>query len=250
MNTRREFLFDSYLGLGSLALFDLLGAEASRCCLSRSQPAQSETTASRGQGEELHLPVHGRRREPDGYVRVQARTVEVCRPADAESSAGPRERLRLFRPLQIALFRLIGDSSSTGNRAAGCRSLLPNLATRVDDLAFIHGIKVDNNNHGPAVYHTLTGNQFPGSASIGAWVTYGLGIGESRFAGVYRDGRSAGRDDRRCGRLGQWVSARSVPGHAVSQRRYPDRRSEPTRRKNGSRAAARTRLAEWMNRSI
>ena len=37
-------------------------------------------------------------------------------------------------------------------------SLLPNLATRVDDLAFIHGLKVDNNNHGPAVYHTLTGN--------------------------------------------------------------------------------------------
>src|SRR6266545_3180428 len=53
--------------------------------------------------------------------------------------------------------------------------LLPNLATRADDLAFIHGIKVDNNNHGPAVYHTLTGNQFPGSCSIGAWVTYGLG---------------------------------------------------------------------------
>ena len=31
----------------------------------------------------------------------------------------------------------------------------------VDDLAFIHGVKVDNNNHGPAVYHTLTGNSFP-----------------------------------------------------------------------------------------
>ena len=53
--------------------------------------------------------------------------------------------------------------------------LLPNLADCVDDLAFVHGIKVDNNNHGPAVYHTLTGSQFPGSASIGAWVTYGLG---------------------------------------------------------------------------
>src|SRR5690606_32891563 len=24
-------------------------------------------------------------------------------------------------------------------------------------------------------YHSLTGNQFPGSASIGAWITYGLG---------------------------------------------------------------------------
>jgi hypothetical protein len=53
--------------------------------------------------------------------------------------------------------------------------LVPHLATVADDLAFVHGVKVDNNNHGPAVYHTLTGNQFPGSASIGAWVTYGLG---------------------------------------------------------------------------
>ena len=25
------------------------------------------------------------------------------------------------------------------------------------------------------MYHTLTGNMFPGSASIGAWITYGLG---------------------------------------------------------------------------
>jgi hypothetical protein len=53
--------------------------------------------------------------------------------------------------------------------------LLPNIAAGVDDLAFIHGVKVDNNNHGPAVYHALTGSQFPGSASVGAWVTYGLG---------------------------------------------------------------------------
>ena len=53
--------------------------------------------------------------------------------------------------------------------------LLPYMSKVSDDMAFVHGVKVDNNNHGPAVYHTLTGSQFPGSASIGAWVTYGLG---------------------------------------------------------------------------
>jgi hypothetical protein len=52
---------------------------------------------------------------------------------------------------------------------------MPALGGVADQLAFIHGIHVDNNNHGPAVYHTLTGSQFPGSASIGAWITYGLG---------------------------------------------------------------------------
>src|SRR3989454_496185 len=70
---------------------------------------------------------------------------------------------------------------------------LPNLATRADDMAFIHGVKVDNNNHGPAVYHTLTGNMFPGSASVGAWVTYGLGSENQSLPGfiVLGDKRGA-----------------------------------------------------------
>ena len=71
--------------------------------------------------------------------------------------------------------------------------LLPNMSTCVDDMAFIHGIKVDNNNHGPAVYHTLTGNMFPGSASVGAWVTYGLGSENQSLPGfiVLGDRRGA-----------------------------------------------------------
>jgi hypothetical protein len=70
---------------------------------------------------------------------------------------------------------------------------LPHLSRRVDDLAFVHGIKVDNNNHGPAVYHTLTGNMFPGSASVGSWVTYGLGSENQSLPGfiVLGDRRGA-----------------------------------------------------------
>jgi hypothetical protein len=54
-------------------------------------------------------------------------------------------------------------------------TLFPNLAECVDDMAFVYGIKVDNNNHGPAVMHVNTGSQLQGSASVGSWVTYGLG---------------------------------------------------------------------------
>ena len=105
--------------------------------------------------------------------------------------------------------------------------LLPHLATCADDLAFLHGVKVDNNNHGPAVYHTLTGNQFPGSASIGAWVTYGLGSENQDLPGIRRAGRPPRGHHRRRGRLGQWVSARRLSGHALSQRSDPDRGPEP-----------------------
>jgi hypothetical protein len=54
-------------------------------------------------------------------------------------------------------------------------SLFPELATCADDLAFVHGIKVDNNNHAPATFHVNNGSQFQGNPSIGSWVTYGLG---------------------------------------------------------------------------
>ncbi|MBM3738970.1 MAG: DUF1501 domain-containing protein [Acidobacteria bacterium] len=72
-------------------------------------------------------------------------------------------------------------------------SLLPKLAAHADDLAFIHGIKVDNNNHGPATMHVNTGSQFPGSPSVGSWISYGLGTPNQNLPGyvVLQDPRGA-----------------------------------------------------------
>ena len=53
--------------------------------------------------------------------------------------------------------------------------LFPRIAGHIDKLGFIHGIETDNPNHGPSTLHVTTGSQFPGSASVGSWVTYGLG---------------------------------------------------------------------------
>lgn len=71
--------------------------------------------------------------------------------------------------------------------------LFPNLARHVDDLAFIHGIQVDNQNHGPATLHVTTGSPFPGSPSVGSWVQYGLGSANQNLPGyvVIQDPRGA-----------------------------------------------------------
>lgn len=72
-------------------------------------------------------------------------------------------------------------------------TLLPKLGELADDLAFVYGIKVDNNNHGPATMHINTGSQFQGSASVGSWVTYGLGSPSENLPGyvVIQDPRGA-----------------------------------------------------------
>jgi Protein of unknown function (DUF1501) len=53
--------------------------------------------------------------------------------------------------------------------------LYPGLANHVDELCFIHSLQADSNNHAPASYQLHTGDIRPGKASLGSWVTYGLG---------------------------------------------------------------------------
>ncbi len=52
---------------------------------------------------------------------------------------------------------------------------LPHLANVIDDICFIKSMYTDQFNHGPAQLLMHTGSQNLGSASIGAWATYGLG---------------------------------------------------------------------------
>ena len=72
-------------------------------------------------------------------------------------------------------------------------TLFPNIGECVDDLAFIYGIELDNNNHGPATMHMNTGSQFQGDPSVGAWVSYGLGSPNQNLPGyvVVQDPRGA-----------------------------------------------------------
>jgi hypothetical protein len=71
--------------------------------------------------------------------------------------------------------------------------LFQEIGSVVDDLAFVYGIEVENNNHGPATMHATTGSQLQGSASIGSWVTYGLGSPNQNLPGyvVIQDPRGA-----------------------------------------------------------
>ncbi len=61
--------------------------------------------------------------------------------------------------------------------------LHPHLAGHVDDLCFIHSLQAESNNHAPASYQLHTGDVRPGKASLGSWVTYGLGSENQNLPG-------------------------------------------------------------------
>ncbi len=53
--------------------------------------------------------------------------------------------------------------------------LLPHTAKIVDEIALIQTTWTEAINHDPAVTYICTGNQLPGRASLGSWLSYGLG---------------------------------------------------------------------------
>lgn len=53
--------------------------------------------------------------------------------------------------------------------------LLPHTAKHVDDLAVVHSVHTSAINHDPACTYVMTGSEVPGKASLGSWLSYGLG---------------------------------------------------------------------------
>jgi hypothetical protein len=61
--------------------------------------------------------------------------------------------------------------------------LIPNIARHVDDIALVKSMWTDQFNHAPAELLLHTGNPIAGKASMGSWVTYGLGSESENLPG-------------------------------------------------------------------
>jgi hypothetical protein len=158
VRTRRQLLFDAYLGLGGLAFSSLLQAAPHH----KSKAKNCIFLFMEGGVSQMDLFEY----KPELVKRAGQQMPKAAR-TEGEIATFSEAPNRIIPPC--------GEFKQHGQSGRWMSSLVPHLAKQADKLAFVHGIKVDNNNHGPAVYHTLTGNQFPGSASIGAWINYGLG---------------------------------------------------------------------------
>jgi hypothetical protein len=62
-----------------------------------------------------------------------------------------------------------------GKSGAWVSELLPHTAKMVDDIAIIKTLNTEAINHDPAITYICTGHQLPGRASLGSWLSYGLG---------------------------------------------------------------------------
>lgn len=59
--------------------------------------------------------------------------------------------------------------------------LLPHTAKHVDDIALVKTVHTNAINHDPACTFVMTGSEVPGKASLGSWLSYGLGSESSNL---------------------------------------------------------------------
>ena len=62
-----------------------------------------------------------------------------------------------------------------GQNGIWMSELLPHLSEVADDLCIINSMHTNAINHDPAKTFICTGSEIPGKASMGAWLSYGLG---------------------------------------------------------------------------
>ncbi|MFO0914458.1 MAG: DUF1501 domain-containing protein [Pirellulales bacterium] len=177
---RRWFLRDCGVGVGALALTDLLrqqglaapaAAPATVDPLAPKRP-HHEAKAKRViflfmAGAPSHLDLFDYKpklAEMDGQL-PPASLIEGYRAAFINPSSkflGPRFKFAKY-----------------GESGAELSELLPHLATVVDDIAIVKSMVTDAFNHAPGQIQMSTGSQQFGRPSFGAWSLYGLGT-ESR----------------------------------------------------------------------
>lgn len=183
---RRNFLTQSYLGLGGLA-FSAMAAPSLAEGPMAPKPQHLAARAKRC----IFLFMEGGVSQVDLFDYKP--TLEKYAGKQIPKPEGTVGEIATFSNAPNRVIPSPFPFAKQGQSGRWMSSLLPGMSQCVDDMAFMQGIKVDNNNHGPAVYHTLTGNMFPGSASVGAWATYGLGSENQNLPGfiVLGDRRGA-----------------------------------------------------------
>ena len=165
---RRQFLRDSGLGFGALALASLLGRD---------------TAANTSTGSAIHtLPHHPPRTKRVIWLFMTGA------PSQVDTwDYKPELQARSGEPLpgadqQVGFFQTSGKCLASpfkwaqhGQSGTWVSDIFPHLSQHVDEMTFIHSMHLRANNHAPAAMELMCGLNRPGMPSMGAWLDYGLG---------------------------------------------------------------------------
>jgi hypothetical protein len=167
---RREFLWRFGGGLGGIALAQLLGEQQLLADALAPTP-------------EFNGGLHHRAKAKRVVQLFMSGAASQCDTFDYKpllierhgQKFDPGGKVELFQSDPGPVMKSPWDWKQHGACGNWVSSLVPHIASCVDDIAFIHSMASKSNVHGPATYMQNTGFVLPGFPNMGAWISYGLG---------------------------------------------------------------------------
>ena len=167
--SRRKALQSFGMGLGSLALADLLAAEE------RAQSPQTAAPPAKAK-RVIFLFQAGGPSQIDLYDWKPQLKADQGKELPASIRMGQRLTAMSGNQASLPLVGTPFKMEQHGDSGAWINSdTLPHIAGIADELCFIKSMHTEAINHGPGVTFMQTGSQFPGRPSMGAWLDFGLG---------------------------------------------------------------------------
>ena len=171
--SRRWFLKQCGVGLGTIALADLLKTSLVSGAIAPPHPMAPRLPPFAARAKRvIYLFMAG----APSHLEMFDNKPQL---AKWDGKLPPPELLKGYRAAFInPNSKLLGPKfkfAQHGQCGAELSELLPHLAEVVDDIAIVKSMHTDAFNHAPAQILMNTGSQQFGRPSIGAWATYGLG---------------------------------------------------------------------------
>ena len=185
--TRRHFIRSCSLGLGGLALSNLMaGCKPETANALSNQLDLKNPMAPRA-------PHYGSRVKNVIYLHMAGAPSQLelfDHKPELEKLDGQKCPPSLMEGKRFAFIRGVPDMlgpqakfKQHGDSGAWISNYLPHLSSIADELTFLKAVHTDQFNHAPAQLLMHTGSPRLGRPSMGSWVTYGLGSENANLPG-------------------------------------------------------------------
>ena len=173
--TRREFMWQAGAGFGATALASMLSRDGfdsnvtAAEAVYRNPLAAKEPHFAPKAKSVIFLFMYGGPSHIDTFDRKPKMTGMDGKTVDVKTfgRGGHKTGGRIVEPRW--------DFHQHGECGKWVSTLFPNVATHVDDIAFLHSMTADSPIHGSAMLMMNSGKILSGSPALGSWINYGLG---------------------------------------------------------------------------
>ncbi|MEZ6086762.1 MAG: DUF1501 domain-containing protein [Pirellulaceae bacterium] len=179
--TRRHFLHQSGIGLGSIALAGLMTDKASVAASTSDNPLAVKKPHFKAKAKRvIYLHMTGSPPNLDLFdykPELSKRDDQDCPDQFIE---GKTFAFTSGKPKLLASPR---KWQQVGSNGMWMSDAIPNFHGIADDMCVVHSMYTDQFNHAPAELLVYTGSPRSGRPSMGSWVTYGLGSENENLPG-------------------------------------------------------------------